>query len=125
MVVTDSNGNSDSVIIRLLISSATSTSPITVVADLLETDFENIDLDGDGMLTRLEVGQRFPNITDGQFAEMDNDGDGRLTPEELAAVAEPVPIFQCNTSIGNLKSFKDTMIEALVTAIHKGLVQLW
>jgi hypothetical protein len=47
-----------------------------------ENDFRSADANGDGYLTRDEVGGRFPFIAR-EFGRVDRDGDGRISEEEF------------------------------------------
>ena len=47
-----------------------------------ETDFENIDTNGDGVLSYDEVAAVIPEMTPDQFKAADTDGDGVLSKAE-------------------------------------------
>lgn len=49
---------------------------------------EQIDADGDGLLTFAEVQSLHPEVTENQFAKADTDADGLLTEAELLAAQD-------------------------------------
>ena len=56
---------------------------LQAVARVLLEQFDDLDTDGDGLLSIEEVRAVFPDLTDEQFAALDISGDGYLSREEL------------------------------------------
>ena len=58
-------------------------------AQQLTDAFTTTDTDGDGALSEVEARAAVPGLTAAQFAQIDADGNGQITRDELGAVLNP------------------------------------
>ncbi|MFC7705881.1 hypothetical protein ACFQXB_16995 [Plastorhodobacter daqingensis] len=61
---------------------------VALAMPALATEFSEIDADGDGVLSFLELQMIYPDLDAGQFDRMDSNGDGYVDAAEHEAAVQ-------------------------------------
>jgi hypothetical protein len=86
--VTDSSGHSDAIQIRVSVVSTAGALETPNLAEELELNFRGVDRDQNDTLSMEEVFDVYPDATVEQFQEIDANGDGVLTLDEIQDAEE-------------------------------------